>query len=153
MHRIARMGGKRVHRLTRIHRALLWLTVLQGVLGVAFLATPGRFPDALGITASVEINVVVRVVGAFLVAAALTAVFALRSNSWVQTRLFTGFLAAAYLIIVVVRGLALATGTGGSRWQVGIIELVFGGGFAWESLRRGSKSHPQRSITSVPSAR
>jgi len=148
MHRIARKETDVSDRLTRFHRALLWLTVLQGVLGVAFFTTPGRFLDALGIAASTEVNVVVRVVGAFLVAAALTAVFALRSNSWVQTRLFTWFLAAAYLMIVVVRGLALATGTGGSRWQVGIIELVFGGGFACESLRRGSKSHPQRQVTS-----
>jgi hypothetical protein len=129
-------------RLSRFHRALLWLVVLQGVLGVAFLAAPDRFLDTARIIAPVEVNVVVRVVGAFLVAAALTAGFALRSDSWAQTRLFTWFVAAAYLMIVIVRGLALATGTAGGRWQVGMIELVFGVGFAWESVRRIRDPHP-----------
>jgi hypothetical protein len=131
-------------RLSRFHRALLWLVVLQGVLGVAFLAAPDRFLDTARIIAPVEVNVVVRVVGAFLVAAALTAGFALRSDSWAQTRLFTWFVAAAYLMIVIVRGLALATGTAGGRWQVGMIELIFGVGFAWESVRRMRDSHPLR---------
>jgi len=131
-------------RLTRFHRALLWLVALQGVLGVAFLAAPDRVLDATRIIAPVEVNVVVRVVGAFLVAAALTAGFALRSDSWAQTRLFTWFVAAAYLMIVIVRGLALATGTAGGRWQVGVIELVFGAGLTWESVRRMRASHPLR---------
>jgi hypothetical protein len=56
--------------------------------------------------------------------------------------LFTWFVAAAYLMIVIIRGFALATGTAGGRWQVGVVELVFGVGFAWESVRRRRDSHP-----------
>ena len=54
--------------MSRFHRALLWLMILQGVLGVAFLAAPDRVLDATRIIAPVEVNVVVRVVGAFVVA-------------------------------------------------------------------------------------
>jgi hypothetical protein len=131
-------------RLSRKHQALLWLVVVQGVLGLAFLAAPDRILETASIIAPVEINIVVRVVGAFLVAAALTAGFALRTDSWAQTRLFTWFVAAAYLMIVIIRGLAVATDTAGWRWQVGVVELVFGVGFAWESVRRMRDSHPLR---------
>jgi len=62
----------------------------------------------------------------------------------VATRLFTWFVAAAYLMIVMVRVAALATGTGGARWQAGIIELVIGVGFGWESVRRIGDSKSQR---------
>ncbi len=129
-------------RLSRVHRTLLWLVVLQGVIGLAFLAAPDRVLDMVSIIAPVEVNVVIRVVGSFLVAAALTAGFALRTDSWAQTRLFTWFVAVAYLMIVIVRGFALATGTAGGRWQVGLVDLVFGVGFTWESVRRMRDSHP-----------
>ncbi len=59
--------------------------------------------------------------------------FALHSDSWAATRLFTWFVAAAYLIILIVMLAALATDTAGARWQAGIIELVIVVGFGWES--------------------
>jgi hypothetical protein len=134
-------------RLSRFHRTLLWLMVLQGVLGVVFLVAPGRVLDSIRIIAPIEVNVLVRVAGAFVVATALTAGFAIRSNSWTETRLFTWFVAAAYLMIVIVRVSALATGTAGGRWQAGIIDFVFGVGFAWESVRRIRDSHPRRQVS------
>jgi hypothetical protein len=131
-------------RLSRFHRFLLWITIVQGVLGLAFLIAPERVLTATQISAPIEVTGLVRVAGAFLVATALTAGVGLRSDSWVATRLFTWFVTAAYLMIVMVRVAALATGTGGARWQAGIIELVIGVGFGWESVRRIRHSKSQR---------
>lgn len=123
-------------RLSGFHRAMLWVLVLLGVLGVVFLTVPDRVRDATGMAAPIEVNVLVRIIGAFLVAVAATAGFALRSNSWAETRLFTWFVAGGFLLITVVRISALATGTAGGRWQVAIFDFVVGVGFAIESLRR-----------------
>jgi cell division protein FtsW (lipid II flippase) len=131
-------------RLSRFHRILLWLMILQGTLGVVFLAAPDRILDATRVIAPIEVNVLIRVAGAFVVGTALIAWFALRSNSWAETRLFTWFVATAYLMIVIVRTAAIATGTAGGRWQAGIIELCIGLGFGWESVRRARDSHQPR---------
>ena len=130
-------------RLTRLHRALLWLLVLLGVLGVVFLTVPDCILDATGIIAPIEVNVLVRVTGAFVVAIAATAVLALRSDSWADTGLFTGFVLTAYLIVLIVRVLALVAGTAGGRWYVAFFDLVIVAGFASESLRRVKASHPR----------
>lgn len=132
-------------RLTRLHRALLWLLVLLGVLGVAFLTAPERVLEATGIIAPIEVNVLVRVTGAFVVALAVTAVLALRSNSWAETRLFTWFVLTSYLMVLIVRVSALTAGTAGGRWQVAIFDLVIVVGFASESVRRIRASHSPRS--------
>jgi hypothetical protein len=134
-------------RLSRVHRILLGLVVGQGVLGAIFLAVPARVLVATRVTASAEVNVLVRVAGAFVVATALIAGFALRSDSWAQTRLFTWFVAAAYLTIVIVRAAALAAGTAGIRWQAGLIEAVIGVGFAVESVRRSRDAHSRRRVS------
>jgi hypothetical protein len=138
-------------RLSRFHRLLLWITIVQGMLGVAFLLAPQRVLTFTQISAPIGVTALVRVAGAFLVATALTAGFALRANSWAETRLFTWFVAAAYLMILIVRVAALATGTAGAKWQAGIIELVIGVGFAWESARRirHSTSKPHASVTTT----
>jgi hypothetical protein len=133
-------------RLTRLHRALLWLLVLLGVLGVVFLTVPDWILDATGIIAPIEVNVLVRVTGAFVVAIAATAVLALRSDSWADTGLFTGFVLTAYLMVLIVRVSALAAGTAGGRWQVVIFDLVIVVGFAFESVRRIRASHPRREM-------
>ena len=133
-------------RLTRLHRALLWLLVMLGVLGVAFLTVPERVLDANGIISPIEINVLVRVTGAFVVAIAGTAVLALRSDSWAETRFFTWFVLTAYLMVLIVRVSALAAGTAGGRWQVVIFDLVIVVGFASESVRRIRASHPRREV-------
>jgi hypothetical protein len=131
-------------RLSRFHRTLLWLLVVQGVLGVAFLAVPDRVLKATQIVAPIQVDGLVRVAGAFTLATALTAGFAIRSDSWAETKLFTWFVATAYLMIVIVRIMQLATGTSGARWQAGLFELVIGLGFAGESARRIKSSHPRR---------
>jgi cell division protein FtsW (lipid II flippase) len=134
-------------RLSRVHRILLWVLVLQGVLGVIFLAAPGRVLEATRISAPTEVNALVRVAGAFVLATAVTAAFALRTNSWAETKLFTWFVAVAYFMIVIVRAAAMATGTGDVRWQPGLVELVIGVGFSWESLRRLRDVHSRRRLS------
>jgi hypothetical protein len=119
---------------------------MLGVLGVAFLTVPERVLDANGIISPIEINVLVRVTGAFVVAIAGTAVLALRSDSWAETRFFTWFVLTAYLMVLIVRVSALAAGTAGGRWQAAIFDLVIVVGFASESVRRIRASHPRREM-------
>jgi hypothetical protein len=131
-------------QLSRVHRVLLWLLAVQGgVLGVAFLAVPDRLLESMRITGPAEAHVLVRVVGAFVIATGGTALLALHSNSWTETRLFTWFAASAYSLIAAARVLEIVAGTAGSPSLAGAIEVVLAVGFATESLRRRMDAPPR----------
>jgi len=131
-------------QLSRVHRVLLWLLAVQGgVLGVTFLAVPDRLLESMRITGPAEAHVLVRVVGAFVIATGGAALLALRSNSWAETRLFTWFAAGAYLLIVAARVLEIVTGNASSPSLAGAIEVVLAVGFAMEILRRRMDATPR----------
>lgn len=77
-------------RIGSLHRFWLWAClVLLGALGVIFLVAPGALIDQLGVDASERLTGILRLASSVLIAEAVIVGFAIRSDSWSETRLIT----------------------------------------------------------------
>lgn len=89
---IPKRKGKNVDdRISTLHRGLLWLAALTGlVFGLAYYVAPGAATTALGVPAPDLMAICT--IGGFLLGGAVGAGFALRSGRWDETRIVTYYL-------------------------------------------------------------
>jgi hypothetical protein len=85
-------------RISTLHRILLWLAGLTGlVFGLAYYLAPRGATTALGIFAPDLMAICT--IGAFLLGGAVGAGFALRSGRWSETRIVTYYLMSWNILI------------------------------------------------------
>ena len=126
------------NRISTLHRGLLWLATLTGlVFGIAYYLVPELATKALGIFAPDPLAI--RTIGGFLLGEAIGAWYALRSSQWSEVRIVTYYLITWNILnsLAIFYGI-LFTGQSFALLPNAILTAVLGLGLAfvvWQHRR------------------
>ncbi len=86
--------------LSKLHRALLWLTVVPcATVGIGSFLAPVQFQSMLGLQTPDPTST--RSIGGFLLSAAIAAWYSLRSGKWSEVRLVTLYLSTWKILVAI----------------------------------------------------
>ena len=122
-------------KISSLHRGLLWLATLTGVLfGLAYYLVPGPATKLLGVYA--PDLVAIRTIGGFLLGEAVGAWIALRSGKWAEVYIVTLYLITWNILnsLALFYGILFA-GQSTSLLPNAILTAILGFGLAFVYFR------------------